>query len=239
MNSISRNMHENSRRALRGLAVALSFVVYLAALIYAGVRSYDLFARTLPADMLPLAVIGIVALELTALALPLAIHFWTAPGQQRLTAYIFYGLDLALIIGNSILDAAQNSGTILPDFMQGYGTFAVPGLPILCMIGWAMVWIFDPSTRAHDLIAATEAGIQESLLEKIKAAVDEADVDSAVQASARAQVRAIVGNTLGQSERRTAVKPKAEKPEPKAETVVEVAPTRAPKVEPSLNGKGH
>lgn len=244
MNTISSSMRENGRKALRGLAVALSFVVYLAALIYAGVRSYDLFSRTLPPDMVPLALLGIIALEVTALGLPLAIHFWTEPGTQRMAAYIFYAVDLGLIIGNSVLDAAQNSGTILPEFMAGYGTFAVPGLPVLCMLGWALIWLFDPSTREHDMIAATQAAVRTSLLERIKEQVDETDIGAEVKAAAKAMTRDIVGGTLGQAQSRTSTRRKAQtepKPETKEQPDTE-APTEvavaAPKVQISRNGNG-
>lgn len=241
MNTISGNMREQGRRALGGLAVALSLLVYGAALVYAGVRSYDLFARTLPADMIAPALLGIVALEASALALPLAIHYWTEPGTQRMTAYGFYAIDLALIIGNSILDAAHNAGTILPGFMQFYGTFAVPGLPVLCMIGWALIWLFDPSTREHDMMAATQAGVRASLMEKIKTEVDNADISAQVKASARVQVAAIVGETLGSSERKTGARRKKadEDTETEAQPATrEVGVTVAPKA-PSKNGVNH
>ncbi len=195
--TIKSAMKDNGRGALRGFAVFLSLVVYLAALLYAGVRSYDLFARTLPPDMLSLAMLGIVALEVTALALPLAIHFWTAPGQQRMTAYAFYGLDLLLIVANSILDAAQNAGTILPGFMAWYGVFAVPGLPVFCMIGWALIWAFDPATREHDMRATVRAATREALFGRIVEETAATDITEEVQAAARAQVREIVGETLG------------------------------------------
>lgn len=194
--NIKSAMQEHGRGALRGFAVALSLIVYAAALIYAGVRSYDLFARTLPPDMLSLAMLGIVALEVTALALPLAIHFWTSPGQQRMIGFGFYGLDLALIIANSILDAAQNSGAILPGFMQWYGVFAVPGLPVFCMIGWALIWMTDPTTREHDMRAAVKAATREALFGRIIEETAAADISEEVQAAARAQVREIVGETL-------------------------------------------
>lgn len=241
MNTISGNMREQGRRALGGLAVALSLIVYGAALVYAGVRSYDLFARTLPADMLAPALLGILALEASALGLPLAIHYWTEPGTQRMTAYGFYAIDLALIIGNSILDAAHNAGTILPGFMQFYGTFAVPGLPVLCMVGWSLIWLFDPTTREHDMVAATRAGVRATLLEKVKQAADNADISAQVDRSARAQVAAIVGETLGSSERRAgsrrkSTEPQAEdvQPEPAREVGVTIAP-KAP-TGPSRNG---
>ena len=225
MTNIKTAMQNHGRGALRGFAVALSLIVYAAALVYAGVRSYDLFARTLPADMLGLAMLGIVALEVTALALPLAIHFWTAPGQQRMIAYGFYGLDLALIIANSILDAAYNAGTILPGFMQWYGVFAVPGLPVFCMIGWALIWTTDPTTREHDMREAVKAATREALFSRIIEETAAADITAEVQASAQAQVREIVGDTLARPARQLPA------PKPKTESApAEVAASAAPKV---------
>lgn len=199
--NIKSAMQEHGRAALRGFAVTLSLIVYAAALVYAGVRSYDLFARTLPADMLALAMLGIVALEVTALGLPLAIHFWTSPGQQRMIAFCFYGLDLALIIANSILDAAHNAGTILPGFMQWYGVFAVPGLPVFCMIGWALIWMTDPTTREHDMREAVRAATREALFGRIIEETAATDITEDVQAAARLQVREIVGETLARAPR--------------------------------------
>lgn len=199
--TIKTALQEHGRGALRGFAVFLSLFVYGAALVYAGVRSFDLFARTLPPDMLALALLGIVALEVTALGLPLAVHFWTAPGQQRMIAYGFYGLDLLLIVGNSILDAAQNAGTILPGFMQWYGILAVPGLPVFCMIGWALIWLTDPTTREHDMRAAVRAATREALFGRIIEETAAADITEEVQEAARLQVREIVGETLARRPR--------------------------------------
>ncbi len=194
-------MKENGRRALRGLAVALSLIVYLAGLLYAGVRSYDLFARTIPAELLALAVIGIIALEVTALALPLAIHFWTSPGPQRMAALGFYLLDMALIVANSILDAAQNSGTVLPAFMTAYGVFAMPALPVVTMLGWALVWMLDPTSREADLTAAVRAATHEAMLSQIIEEAKAVDIADDVKAAAAQRARAIVGETLGKAKR--------------------------------------
>jgi hypothetical protein len=122
--TVSSAMQQGSRKALKSLAFVLSVIVYLAGLVYAGVRSYTLFAATIESSLLPLAVLGIIALEVSALALPLTIHFWAAPGAQRLAAYGFYVLDLGLIVGNAILDASHHAGTVLPGFLQAYGVFA-------------------------------------------------------------------------------------------------------------------
>jgi hypothetical protein len=198
-------MQNLSRQALKGLAVTLSLIIYLAGLVYAGVRSYSLFAATIAPDLLPLAVLGIVALELTAVGLPLAIHYWTAPGAQRLAAMGFYVLDLGLIVGNSVLDAAHQSGTLLPGFMQGYGTYAVPALPVVCMVGWALLWALDPSSREHDMVASVRAATHEALMSQIAKAAEAVDITEAVELAAGEAARALVGETLGRAPRQAAL----------------------------------
>lgn len=194
-------LKENSRRALKGLAIVLSVLVYIAGLVYAGVRSYDLFARTIPADLLPLALLGIVALELTALGLPIAIHYWTAPGPQRMAALGFYLLDLGLIAANAVLDAAHNAGTLLPDFMAAYGVYGVPALPIVCMVGWALVWALDPASREHDLTMAVRAATFDAMLSQVIEEAKATDISEDVRAAAAQRARAIVGETLGRARR--------------------------------------
>jgi len=176
MTTVSTAMKDNQHRAMRGLAVGLSLLVYLAGLAYAGVRSYTLFAATIDASLLPLAVLGIVALEVSAVALPLAIHFWTQPGAQRFAAMGFYLVDLALIAANAILDAAHHSATVLPDFLTAYGVYIVPALPLFCMAGWSLVWMLDPASRERDMRESVKAATQEALLSAIQKATEAADI---------------------------------------------------------------
>ena len=208
MTTVSTAMKDNQHRAMRGLAVGLSLLVYLAGLAYAGVRSYTLFAATIDASLLPLAVLGIVALEVSAVALPLAIHFWTQPGAQRFAAMGFYLVDLALIAANAILDAAHHSGTVLPDFLTAYGVYIVPALPLLCMSGWSLVWMLDPTSRERDMRESVKAATHEALLSQIQRAVEAADITQAVESAAGEAARALVGETLGSAPRRGQLPPK-------------------------------
>jgi len=194
-------MKDNSRRALRGLAVGLGLIAYAGGLLYAGVRSFDLFARTLPAELLPLAVIGILALELTAIGLPLAIHYWTAPGSQRMAAMGFYVVDLALIAANAILDSAHNAGDVLPGFMAAYGTYAVPALPIFVMVTWATLWALDPASREADMADTVRAATFDAMLSQIVEEAKSVDIADDVRAAAAERARAIVGETLGRARR--------------------------------------
>jgi len=204
MTTVHSALKDNRYRALKGLALFLSLLIYAAGLLYAGVRSYTLFAATIEPDLLPLAIIGIVALELTAVSLPLALHFWTSPGPQRYAAIGFYTLDLGLIVFNAILDAAHHSGTVLPSFLQAYGTYAVPALPIVCMVGWAVLWALDPASRERDLQESVRTATQEALMAQIQQAAASVDITDAVQQAAHEAARALVGETLGRAPRRIA-----------------------------------
>ncbi len=195
-------LRDNRRRALAGVAIFLGIVAYVGGLLYAGVRSFDLFAKTIPADLLPLAVVGVVVLELNAVGLPLAMHFWTAPGGQRMATLAFYVLDLTLIAANAILDAAHNAGTLLPSFMQSYGIYGLPALPILGMATWAVLWALDSSSREHDMTAAVRAATHEAMLAQIIEEANAVDITEEVRRAAAEHARAIVGETLGRAKRR-------------------------------------
>lgn len=197
MTTVSTAMKDSQHKALKGVAVTLSLIVYIACLAYATVRSYSLFAATIEPNLLPLAVIGIVALELTAIALPLAIHFWTQPGAQRIAAIAFYLLDLTLIAINAVLDAGRHSQTILPDFLTAYGVYILPALPLACMLGWSLLWLLDPSSRDRDMRESVKAATHEALLSQIQKAVEQADITQAVESAAGEAARALVGETLG------------------------------------------
>ncbi|MBI3242327.1 MAG: hypothetical protein HYZ49_08550 [Chloroflexi bacterium] len=212
MTTISKAMQENQHHALKGLAIVLSLIVYLAGLVYAAVRSYSLFAATIDPALLPLAVIGIVALELTAIALPLAIHFWTQPGAQRMTAIAFYLLDLTLIAFNAVLDAGRHSQTILPGFLTNYGIYILPALPLLCMVGWSLLWLLDPSSRERDMRESVKAATHAALLSQIQKATEQADVTQAVEEAANEAARALVGETLGNAPRRSVSASEAARP---------------------------
>lgn len=202
--TVSAAMKENQSRVYRMLAIALSLIVYMAGLLYAGVRSYTLFVGTLDADLLVLALVGIVALEVSAVALPLAIHFWTRPGAQRMTAFAFYSVDLLLIGSNAILDAAHHSGAEVNDVLAAYGIYVVPALPLLCMVGWSLIWLLDASSRERDMRESVKAATHEALLSRIAEAAGHTDITASVEAAAQEAARALVGETLGNAPKRIA-----------------------------------
>src|SRR3989304_2521348 len=165
-------------------AFGISAFVYVGGLLYAGVRSYSLLVETPDPTYVMLALVGIVALELSAIGLPLAIHFWTAPGMQRWFAIGFYVVDLGSLVFNSYLDAGRHSGAAIAPLMQVYGDWGVPSMPILCMLGWAVIWKLDQVTQERDTILRVRAATHKALLSQIMKAVGSVDVTDAVRLAA-------------------------------------------------------
>jgi hypothetical protein len=94
--------------------------------------------------------LGLFTLELSAVGLPLAIHFWTAPGVHRIAALAFYFVDLALLAGNAVLDFRLNAGEALTQPMRLYLDFIAPATPLVVGLMWSVLFILDPANRIRD-----------------------------------------------------------------------------------------
>lgn len=228
-------IQQANRNRLQVSAIGLGVLAYLGAILYSGVRSWDLMSRTLPADLLGFAVIGILVLELSAVALPLALHYWTIAGWHRTAAYIFYVADLALVAANAILDSAHIAGSVLPGFMAWYSTWVVPAMPILVGAGWAILLALDPHIRRQDKLREMRQILEDSIADQTLAELDSPDIKSIAAAAAKRDALDIVG--LARAPRIQAPQqPEALRIEKPAARVVEVPTALDPKAS-SLNGK--
>ena len=91
--------------------------------------------------------------------------------------------------------------------MLAYGTYAVPALPVMCMVGWALLWALDPASREHDMVETVRAATHEALMSQIVEAAKSVDITEAVTQAAGEAARALVGETLGRAPRRVALPP--------------------------------
>ncbi len=195
-------LSESKDRALKGMAVAASVLVYVAGLVYAGVHNYTLMTRGVPADLLIWAILGVVALEISALILPIALHWWTHSPMQRFAAFGFYLVDLGLLFFNVVTDYGLTAGTDLPAWAGLYLSYIVPATPLLAALGWSIIWLLDPSERERAMQESLKASTREALSAKIAVAAREADIEGLVEQAARRMVFDIVGATLAGAERR-------------------------------------
>ncbi len=196
-------LSESKNRALKGLAVFASILVYVAGLVYAGVHNYTLMTKGVPADLLIWAILGVIALEISALILPITLHWWTHSALQRFAAFGFYLLDLGLLFFNVVVDYGLTAGTALPSWAGLYLAYIVPATPLIAAAAWSMVWLLDPSERERAMQETLKASTREALSAKIAVAAREADIESLVEQAARRMVFDIVGTTLAGAERRS------------------------------------
>lgn len=190
-------MSEGRNRALKALAIFAGILVYLGMIIYSGIHNYSLMTAGVPPDLLIWAVVGVIALEITAVALPIALHWWTHSALQRIATFGFYFLDLALIFLNVVLDFAINAGSTPPAWMQYYLFYGVPATPVIAGLGWSILFLLDPSQRERGMVEGLRASTREALATRIALAARSADIDEMVEHAAQHMAFDIVQATLG------------------------------------------
>lgn len=196
-NSVGAMMQDGKNKALRTLAVTAGIMVYVGMLAYSAVHNYSLLTRGISQDMIIWAALGVIALELSAAALPIALHWWTHAPMQRFAAYGFYALDIVLILGNVILDFAITAGETMPAWLEMYRFFAVPVTPVMAGLGWSLLFLLDPSQRERAMAETLRASTREALAARIAQAAKAADISASVDQAANALARQIVSDTLG------------------------------------------
>ena len=184
MATLGELMRSQHRDALRATSMFMAVLLYAAVLIYTGVHNYNLMSRTVPADQQMFAITALLCLEGAAIFLPLAIHFWLAPGPQRLVGYVLYGANFAIVIMNTILDAITNRSTDVPGWLGMYATFILPATPILIGLGVAFMFLLDPSKKIHDARAAAAAASVDAMALHMRDAANRPDVNQAIRSAA-------------------------------------------------------
>lgn len=192
--NILSNAHQS---AIRKTIIAVGMIVYIAMIAYSFTHNYNLMVKGVPTEMLIWAVVGVSALELTALALPAALHWWTHSPLQRLAAFGFYALDLALIFFNVVLSFALTSGAFVPEWMNLYLTFIMPASPIIAGAGWSALFLLDPSQREKSMIETLRASTRDALANQIAEAAKSQDVNELVEAAGKRMAFDIVQESLG------------------------------------------
>ena len=177
-------MRSQRREAVRAASMFMAVVLYAAVLIYTGVHNFNLISRTVAADQQMFAITALLCLEGASIFLPLAIHFWFAPGPQRMVGYLLYGTNFTIVIMNTILDAINNRADAMPDWLRMYATYFLPATPIVIGVGIAFIFLLDPSKKIHDARAAAEAASMDAMALHMREAANRNDVNEAIQAAA-------------------------------------------------------
>lgn len=199
VNSVGDFMASAKKNALKALAIFLALVVYAGMLLYTGVHNYSLMTRGLIGDMLFWAILGVVALELSGIGFPLALHFWTFDTTQRYATFFFYFVDISLLVLNTVLDYSVNAhtSTAAMEWMQLYYAYIVPVTPIIAGVSWTIIFLLDPSSKESVMKEELKASTRATLAKKVNDAAKEVNITRMVEVAAANLVEDIVRGSLG------------------------------------------
>lgn len=196
--SIGDIFNDAKMKAIKGIAIGIGIIVYLAMIAYSGVHNFTLMTKGVPADLILWAVVGIISLELTAIGLPLALHYWVHAPLQRIATFIFYGIDLGIVFINVVLDFAINAGTTLPSWGASWLLYVVPATPIIVGVGYSILFVLDPAQRKHQLMEQFRESTHEAHLSQMIAGAKSKEINALVEEKGRADSEAMVRAILGQ-----------------------------------------
>lgn len=192
---------ENAKvNAWKTIITLFGIIVYVGGVIYAEVHGYSMLTRGIDPEMQIWATLGVVSLGITALVLPLGLHFKFFGTLERIWAFVFYALDFGLMVFNVVIDyniRAAGGVEKLPGWGQSYLVYGVPAVPVLITAMWAVLFLLDPAAQEKVASETLKAGTRATLQKKISMAAKGVDINGEVEAAAVEMVRELVGATLG------------------------------------------
>ena len=164
------NQEMRKINGLKSLASGISFLVYLAVIMYMEYHFLNLISQFLGEDASIVGYVVIAASFLTAIALPLGLHYWFRSGTQQLVGFIFYGLHFVIMFVNLVLDSnATKYGAETGEFqgfLDFYGVWILPGYIAFYALAWSILWFSDDGSKAIDKKREAMASEEEAGLDR-------------------------------------------------------------------------
>ena len=182
--------------AMKTLTVGLGVVVYVGVLAFTAVHNISLMTLGIQSNMIYAAYLGVIALELSALAFPVGLHFWAFTPMHRGALIGFYALDFVVLFANTLIDYAHLTGGTLPVWGATYLTYFAPASPLLALLAWAVLLALDPASQKAMKLQAIQESINLRMLDRIEAAMESDAVSDAVQTEAILRAGAITRAVL-------------------------------------------
>ena len=195
--SVGNYMQSAKAAATKTLITLAGVLVYVAGVIYAEIHGYSLLSRGVDPDMLIWATMGIIAVGITALALPMGLHYSFHDTMQRIAAFAFYALDLGIMILNAVLDFQTRTGAVPPGWLLGYLEFVVPATPILAALGGSGLALLDPGQKEMAMLENLKASTRQALALRVAEAAKNANINDQVDQAARLVAYEVITGTLG------------------------------------------
>lgn len=144
--SINRNI-----QGMKSIGVVVSVLVYLLVVVYAEYHFFNLVTQFVPGELQVVGLIAVAASGLTAVALPLAIHYWFRSGYQLIGGWIFYAIHFLAVFANLILDSSLTASGQAPAFVaEVYAVYILPGYIAFYALAWSIIWFVDSGSQRID-----------------------------------------------------------------------------------------
>jgi len=178
---MSRNM-----LSLKTLALVGAILAYAGAVVYGDIMFLQTVSIAFPDSGIfaSLAIAGALVTALSALVLPVALHWWFSPGLQFVAGVIFWAVDIAALMMNSILAYQVASGGAIDPWIETWRSWS-PATPMLAVLGWGIMFLLDESHKMRHAIAELEADQIDIYANRLRAAAKSQDVSDQITQAAR------------------------------------------------------
>jgi len=188
-------MNSRNTKALQLIAVALAALTYCGAVIYGDIMFIQVMHSAFPSGVMgTLALAGAVMTAMSAITLPIALHYWFAPGLQFMWGVIFWAVDIVALSLNAML--AYQVATGGADTSLAMWQTVSPATPMLAVIGWGIAFLLDPSHKLRHAQAELEADLIDIHAAQLRDAAQHqhAAITANAQRTAAETARALTGH---------------------------------------------
>ncbi len=211
-------------KALKSLALFGAAVVYCGAVVYGDIMFIQVMQVVFPTGILgTLAMVGALMTAASAILLPLALHFWFAPGLQFVSGVLFWLADIAVLALNSILAYSRGAGDMIT--LESWEMFS-PATPLLAVLGWGVMFLLDPSHKARHAQLELESDLIDIHAQQLRQAAKSQDVFQLLSGGAQISAEELAYRLTG-----------VRSPAQQIPGKFEEAPQEQPKQEPGLLNK--
>jgi len=176
-------MNRNTK-ALKMLAVSLAALTYAGAVLYGDIMFIQVMHVAFPSGIMgALATAGAIMTAVSAITLPIALHYWFAPGMQFIWGILFWIADVIALALNAMLAYAVATGGADPWLLQWQQIS--PATPLLAVIGWGIAFLLDQSHKLRHAQAELEADLIDTHAEQLRQAAKGANVAETITAGAK------------------------------------------------------
>jgi len=190
--------------AAKTLVNLAAWLVYVAGIVYAEIHGWSMMSKGVNPDFIIWAGLGMVALGVTAIMLPIGLHYAFHSALQRIAGFGFYAVDLAILTLNAVIDFGLTSGGTLPGWSSMYISWVVPATPIIAAFGWTVIMLLDPEQAEISMTESLKQSARLALAARLAKKASREDLDAQLDQTADTIAEDLFSGILGDAQRRAA-----------------------------------